>query len=369
MKKYSHAWLAFMAIKRLEDRLKNKIEDKDEDEKKKLTNDELKYVGNLIKFFKDHKDAVIEGAWYPDTLIGENANEHVFKYAPVNLAKKDSESTPPERRKLLPEEYLVFQNVDFPLKQMAFNRDDPKDNLPDRCESLTEAVIDQLKIQQHQDKGSPVSPTDNQVALWLFMLSHYIADAHVPLHCDFRQFSKGADIHNEMEKAWDDEIRKFYIIDEKNNRFLYDTDEFPIQKEDENSKAAYKTSFLKEVEEEIGKKRKFSYDYGKGNTHTWDFMKAICQYSYLLSFRFLRPDRTEKNVTKNDWTTFASPALSFKQFSVIVLADAVDSIARVWFRTWRRYDAWVDAQEAARKKKEEEKKKKEAGKIIQPVTP
>ena len=87
---------------------------------------------------------------------------------------------------------------------------DPKDNLPDRCESITESVVDHLKIQESEEKGSAVSPTDNQVALLLFMLSHYIADAHMPLHCDGRQFSEGKDIHAQMEKEWEDEVKNYY---------------------------------------------------------------------------------------------------------------------------------------------------------------
>ena len=38
-------------------------------------------------------------------------------------------------------------------------------------------MIDNLKMQETELKGSPISPTDNHVAVLLFMLSHYVADA------------------------------------------------------------------------------------------------------------------------------------------------------------------------------------------------
>ena len=51
MKKYSHAWLAFMAIKRLQ---------------YGPIPEELKEDANsLVKWFHDYRDFVIEGSWYP----------------------------------------------------------------------------------------------------------------------------------------------------------------------------------------------------------------------------------------------------------------------------------------------------------------
>ena len=54
MKQYTHAWLAFMAIKRLED-----VE---------FTGNNGIYASDLIRWFKNHKDGVIRGAWYPDSV-------------------------------------------------------------------------------------------------------------------------------------------------------------------------------------------------------------------------------------------------------------------------------------------------------------
>jgi len=54
MKQFSHAWLPFNAIERLEKaKLGNNLQDADE----------------LIRWFWDHRDGVIKGSWHPDMVF------------------------------------------------------------------------------------------------------------------------------------------------------------------------------------------------------------------------------------------------------------------------------------------------------------
>lgn len=334
MKKFSHAWLAFMAIKRLDDK------------KGELSAANLKHAESLISWFMNHKDSVTQGAWFPDSLIKDMGEHHVLKISPSDKAPAGTIAYTPDKFRPLPKEYLIFQyGKDSPVRQQGFNVS-KTDNLPDRCSSLTEAVIDQLKVQEYEEKGSPVSPTDNQVALWLFMLSHYIADAHVPLHCDGRQFSEGNKIHPKMEKFWDDEIKKYYRINAQKTRFMYDEDGYPKPLVVLATDNSYQQSFLKTVADELNK-RKLSLSFGSGN-NVWDFMNAVCHNSYLLSYRFFPPQYTPDTVTAVNWKTLALP-FTVEQLSVAVLADAIDSIARIWFFVWKEYEDW----QAKPKKKEE----------------
>ena len=319
MKKYTHAWLAFMAIKRLQET--------------KLSTTNRKYANNLIRWFKNHKDGVTQGAWYPDSVIKDMANSHVLKLTPSDES--------PNRFKLLPITYLNYQyGKCSPLRNKSFTVE-KDDNLPDRCESIAHSVIDNLKMQESENKGSPVSPTDNQIALLLFMLSHYVADAHMPLHCDSRRFSEGKNIHAYIEGKWDNMIRRYYKIDKGNERFFYDPDGYPLR--NPGIEQEYQLSFLKSVDEELHK-RKFILSWGARNNNVWDFMSAICQYSYLLSHRFIPEQFNHTNVTLTNWQSLGS--ISFKDFSVAIFSDAIDSIARVWFRVWRRYLKWERKQRA-----------------------
>ena len=319
MKKFTHAWLAFMAIKRLEEA--------------ELSNKDRRYANSLIRWFKRHKDGVAQGAWYPDSVIKDMANSHVLKITPLDEAGN--------KFKRLPTTYLNYKyGKSSPVRKKAFAVDE-HDNLPDRCEAIAHSVIDHLKMQESEDKGSPVSPTDNQIALLLFMLSHYIADAHMPFHCDTRSFSKGVDLHGRMEAEWDDLIRRCYRIDENNERFFYDPDGYPLR--DLSSDQEYRSSFLKTADDVL-RKRKFIISWGAKNKNVWDFMSAICQHSYLLSYCFVPPQYDHTNVTFENWQSLGS--ISFEDLSVAVFSDSIDSIARAWFRTWRRYVKWEIKQRA-----------------------
>ncbi|MFC2076853.1 hypothetical protein ACFLT7_07210 [candidate division KSB1 bacterium] len=307
MKQYSHAFLAFMAIKRLE--------------QIKLGKQNRGYADKLIKWFKDNKDGVIRGAWYPDSVIKDNANSHVLKITPSDDATR--------KFRTLPTTYMNYAHgKTSPVRKQSFVID-PNDNLPDRCESIAESVIDLLKIQEREEKGSPVSPTDNQIALLLFMLSHYIADAHMPFHCDNRKFSDGADIHAKMEKEWEGMIEHCYLIDEKNDRFFYDQNGYPAEVVNLNTDEKYKKSFLKTANHELGI-RDFIIGWGGTNNNVWDFMSAICQHSYLLSYCFIPPEYNYASLTTRNWKSLGS--VSFEKVSEAVFLDAIDSIARVWFR-------------------------------------
>jgi len=322
MKKFTHAWLAFMAIKRLEET--------------KLSDTDRRYANNLIKWFKNHKDGVTQGAWYPDSVIKDMANSHVLKLTTSDEAQN--------KFKRLPSTYLNYHyGKSSPLWKKSFTVE-KDDNLPDRCESIAHSVIDHLKMQESEDKGSPVSPTDNQIALLLFMLSHYVADAHMPFHCDSRRFSEGKNLHGYIEGKWDDIIRRYYRIDEDNDRFFYDPDGYPLRAlEDSSIDQEYQASFLKTVEDVL-RDRKFVISWGAKNSNVWDFMSAICQYSYLLSYRFIPEQYNHTNVTLTNWQSLG--LISFDDFSVAVLSDAIDSIARVWFRVWRKYLKWERKQRA-----------------------
>jgi hypothetical protein len=319
MKKYTHAWLAFMAIKRLE--------------ATKLSGANRSYADSLIEWFKSHRDGVIQGAWYADSVIKDMANSHVLKLTP------SAEATNKFRR--LPTAYLNYQyGKSSPVRKMSFIIDE-YDNLPDRCESIAHSMVDHLKIQECEEKGSPVSPTNNQIALLFFLLSHYIADAHMPFHSDSRRFSSGMDLHGRIEGEWDDTICRLFKIDDNNERFFYDQHGYPLR--DSSRDEEYQLSFPKKVDD-VQYNRPFTISWGAKNKNVWDFMSAICQHSYLLSYSFIPREYELNNITSDNWQSLGS--ITFEDLSVAVFSDAIDSIARVWFRVWRRYKKWERKQRA-----------------------
>jgi len=69
-------------------------------------------------------------------------------------------------------------------------------------------------------------------------------------------------------------------------------------------------------------------------------MLTVCRYSYLLVYAFIPPGYNETNVTIQNLQGLPGQILNFKELSVAVFTDAIDAIARIWLRVWRRYLDW-----------------------------
>ena len=314
MKKYTHAWIAFMAVRRLEAA------------KGKLAGSNGKFAENLVTWLMRFNDEIIKGAWYPDAVIKDMADSHVLKYEPSDTADYTFDTLAGTSR-------VADLTKNAPLRNRSFELHDENDNLPDRVEAIAHSIVDHLKMQHKEPKGSPIVPTNNHIALLFFMLSHYVADAHMPLHCDARAFSSGKDVHAAIEEDWDTSIKKHFEVDRRYNRFYYDKDGYPLKKK------SIAGTWIEEVESDL-LSRRFQIGYGSGKDGTWDFVRSVCQHSYLLAHLFIPDNYTPANILTADdaWKSLGS--VSFEEMTIAVFADAVDSIARIWFRLWRRYEEW-----------------------------
>jgi hypothetical protein len=324
MKAYTHAWLACMAIKRLKDA--------------SLTQANRSAADDLIDFFMDHKDDVVQGAWYPDAVICDMGSSHVMKTTPGAAGQ-------PTFLPLRSSHRMPALAAASPVANQLFTVD-PNNNLPERCEAIAHSIVDNLKMRDVEREGSPICPTSNHISLRLFMLSHYVADAHMPLHCDSRRFSTRSRIHAHIEEEWDDLMKDCYQVDTANERFVYDQAGFPARRG--GNPDPYTGSYIEQAETELSSRR-FQTGYGGSASNVLDFMTAVCQCSYLVSYAFFPPQYDETNVNRNNWDAPLG-ALSFVNMSAAVLADAIDSIALIWLRVWKRYLEWRGGrQEAADK--------------------
>jgi hypothetical protein len=137
--------------------------------------------------------------------------------------------------------------------------------------------------------------------------------------------------------VWDKAIRQHYKLDVLNERFFYNPEGYPLR-----TRTDYRTSFLSQVENGLAT-RPFSIGYGdQKNRNVRTYMLAVCQNSYMLSYAFLPPGYTENNVNSRNWKSLPNQLLDFDTLSEIVFNDAIDAIARIWFRIWRRYVEWVN---------------------------
>lgn len=354
MKSIAHAWLALMALERLKSpKTKGYI-------KKKFKPFFLgksfdSYYNNqaerFVKFFDKHKDAFVQGAWFPDNVISDNlTGGHTLK---IKKPSKKSEEKKAKTIKNRTPNHLSSRRKfieEARLKEKVY----VKGNyiLPDRCEALSHAIRDMILIQKDEPKGSDIMFNDDQITLYFLMLSHYLADAHVPPHSDARDFYTPPTIHPDMEKYWDKEIKKFYLFDRKRKIFDYDLGGAPEL--DDKRKTKFETSFLYDALKVLSKRRwnpadKKSQYLGKNNKKVYDYIKSVCFDSYLLSTWFI-PEMSKNEYKKIKILKDDKYKENLREMSVHILADAVDSIALVWLLTWDRYNKLKD--QIKKKKKE-----------------
>jgi len=127
------------------------------------------------------------------------------------------------------------------------------------------------------------------------------------------------------------------VINKISERFLYNPDGYPLFVKE--SQQDYTNSFLKEVAQQLAE-RKFTVGWGRGNNNVWDFMSALCQYSYLMAYAFIPEGIREEDVTRDNWDNLTGQTVTFRVLSMAAFCDAIDSIARIWFRVWRKYVRW-----------------------------
>ena len=312
MKKYTHAWLAFMAMKRLE--------------KAKIPEKQKPYAQSLVKWFKNYRDFVISGAWYPDAVFKDMATGHVVKYSPV----KCDDGAEVAFRSLPRSSEMYKLGKTSPLYRKPYTID--SGNCADRVEAFAHSIVDCLKIQFKEDKGNPVAPCNNYIAMRFFIMSHYVADCHMPLHCDSRPFSKGANIHGYIEEQWDEQVRNSYQIDFGNNRFFYDPEGYPLQTD-------AMTPLISHCEERLVK-REYIHGWCGENNNTWDFMSSVSQYSYLMAYHLFPQGTNAEKLTIPQFKQMDAWQ-QFDKYSEMIMDDAIDAIARIWLHAWIRFQDYA----------------------------
>ena len=310
MKAMSHGFLALKTIERLEQAKIPELRDEADD---------------LILWLRAHQEGVIKGAWYPDAVFKDMANSHVFKLAPDDSGQI--------KQFRLPSESMFYKmGKESPLHGKPWRVVDPADNLPERCEAWAHSIVDHLKIQQTEGERSPIASSGNHIALALFILSHYVADAHMPLHCDGRPLGK---LHEAVESAWEHEVSRHFELDAHKTQFRCDAKGHPLW-----TTVDHTGSFLEEVEAGLSERPLSTTFGGEDNKYVKGYMRAICHYSYLMAYRFVPAQYDEKNIDMKHWQELPGSTLPFRQLSAVVFSDAIDAIARIWLRIWGRYHKW-----------------------------
>jgi hypothetical protein len=324
MKKYTHAWLSLKAVELL-----RSYEGKFREERNKYLNRFLNFIGTYPTTF-------VRGAWFPDTIIKDNTQGgHTWKYYPdpVN-GKVESRRTPSHNN------CMTFVQNDLNKK---LSLDAKISDLPDRCEALGQTIRDTTLITNKVKSGDVVVFNDSQIALFFLMLSHYVCDAHVPVHCDNRDFYTPSKVHPDLESFWEKEITKYYKISKKAEQFDLDEDD---NLQCDISKRGYNESILFECDKIIKAtkwarmreaRHHWSAFLGNNNNNFWDYLLSVCVVSFHMSQLMFPPyaDVNYNTIKILEVSPFREDVIKYSPF---ILADAVHSVALLWLSAWERWE-------------------------------
>ncbi len=217
MYQQGHTWIAIRAIALLEDEGD---------------------CPDLVALLKPYiKDAAI-GSWLPDNrdakLGGAKTDNHIFKLEPYRK-KTNRERFVIKKKELLKQLGRHRALTGYLSENKSLNKKwwerpyravvKPGQHIPNRAQSLTTTITDLLLLGDSKvDSLVPGNLSYSEylhknartkgqlIALHHFMLSHFIADASMPCHCDKRDLSdSGKGLHGKLEKHWSTEIGTYFL--------------------------------------------------------------------------------------------------------------------------------------------------------------
>ncbi|GBE56445.1 hypothetical protein BMS3Bbin16_00651 [archaeon BMS3Bbin16] len=340
MKQRAHAWVALRALK--------------------LVNDSGR-APKLVELLSYYLSDAWNGAWLPDTLIRDMSYGHIFKMTsdPQQLGGSIE-----ERRKVTYSQLkssmtgkrlcLEYAKKSEELKKPVWVHEKVSGHLPDRVIALNHAIIDMLKMGDYplafyakkttpkayltkdlaskKIKDLSLSPnfSARQIAITYFMASHYIADAHMPLHCDLRDYGSKKQkikrtipktLHPSIEEKWEDSFpdKKTLAIHD------YTTDTL----NDIVTKLPTGTLIEIDTKQEYRLNNRIT----KPKKNEWQEMVNTCRTSHAFSKEWIKtPHKDAQALIQADGKD------QFQKATNHIFHDAVESVARIWRKAWTIYE-------------------------------
>ena len=345
MKHKAHAWIALRALKLIED-----------------SNKAAKLSELLFFYLPD----VWEGTWLPDTIIGNFRPDHIFKMDsdarflgdPITDPRMLVSRSELDRRLTGRRLCLDWVRDSDVFRQPYRSHPEPGigGRLPNRVLALGHNLSDMLRMgdfplwfyaRNKRPRGfrppgsrgdvdlaavklEKLSPSPNfsarQIAMTFFILSHYIADAHMPLHCDLRDFKQrdlglrvSKRVHERLEQYWEDKLPSDEELDA--------LEDATLNQVVTNLPAG---SLLRRLNRDGNFALSTRLTKIKGDE--WKEIVNICRVSYAVSREWI-PD----NAQSLDDIVGAHSQAVLDDVSTRIFHDAVESVARIWLTVWDRF--------------------------------
>ena len=158
----------------------------------------------LQRMLMHYQDVISEAAWAPDDIINDKSQYHTFKLF--------TEQEFPDSRSFARE-----------IHRDTYYRASGGGGLPYKVDHLARVISDMDKLRRYNDRCSM-----NQIMYQYLLISHYIVDAHVPMHCDLRDDPPSAKdkskprngkyysdaLHGKIEEMWEDAVTPIALEEE-----------------------------------------------------------------------------------------------------------------------------------------------------------
>jgi hypothetical protein len=335
MDQRAHAWIAIRAIKLLEDE---------------------NQVPSLIKLLKPYTQEASIGAWIPDKrdakLGGGRTQNHIFKITPYHgYLKSRFVLSRNKLTKRLGQGRLItgllnkYTNIlDKDWWKGAYRADpSPGKHLANRAMALAINNIDMCILGDPEVQAfvpgtvgfiKTVSTCTRcaagQIALFFFMLSHFIADSLMPCHCDERDladYDKG--LHKQLENHWSKVVGKYFDDNGLAQNGLSD--------EDILTKAAT-------IDSKFG--IRFTNQVPDMNSDdVWEELVMLCRSSFAVASIIAPPGQYPYKPAPQNLAPFSTLFEKgqqgkdlLKEIDQAIMHDAVLNVAIIWKYIWRKFD-------------------------------
>ena len=329
MKQKAHTWIALRAIGLLQNDWKTK---------------------KLASILSPYARESCIGCWLPDMSSFKKGhgytNNHTFKCAPYNgenpkrfIVKKNKLLNSIDKNLML---YSYIKNKSTltsgwwskPYKAIQSDGD----HLPDTISSLCDTIYDMLLLGDSKlEKIIPGKPgylkflgnscalSSQQVSMFFFILSHYVADCFMPCHSDKRKLSSfnNGKIHGYWEKRLDNKIGIYFS---KHN----------ILKTKDNPNKIIKKA--QDMDDNFGLLFPSEISWGDLKNDIWQTSLMWCRASFAFCCDIFPVSEYPYDSKK---TPYFSEILSnnenLGEYEAIILQSAVYAVASVWKKIWSKF--------------------------------
>jgi hypothetical protein len=329
MKQAAHTWIAIRALELIQ-----------RDQK-------TKGLGQILAPWV--KQSYI-GCWLPDMPHFKKGHgltqNHTFKMAPYEddypgrfVLGKDELASQIDANSDLREFLENTCSLDEDWWQRPFKAEQPDGHhLADCLSSIYDTIMDLILIGDEEvddlvpgdvgfaDHLDPrVTVSKEQISTFFFMMSHYVADAFMPLHCDKRPLAAySGKMHKQWEQHWENLVGDYFAKDALHTC------------EDDSQTVIGKS---RDLDDELGLRFKLPITYDQSHD-VWKSAVYWCRASFALASQIFPEDKFPYDGDElPKYGTYLKNDNSLPDWDRIVLQTAVYSVAGIWKKIWRKFKA------------------------------